>query len=39
MICHEDNKEILKLTDFGWSIHAPTTKRKTMCGTIDYLSP
>lgn len=30
----------VKLTDFGWSIINPRgTKRKTMCGTLDYLSP
>lgn len=30
----------IKLTDFGWSIINPRgTKRKTLCGTIDYLSP
>ncbi|SJM81779.1 probable Spindle assembly checkpoint kinase [Zygosaccharomyces bailii] len=30
----------VKLTDFGWSIISPRgVKRKTLCGTIDYLSP
>ncbi|BHF60911.1 hypothetical protein AAHC03_0450 [Spirometra sp. Aus1] len=29
----------LKLADFGWSVHAPSLKRRTMCGTIDYLPP
>uniref|UniRef100_A0A5K3FQP6 Aurora kinase n=1 Tax=Mesocestoides corti TaxID=53468 RepID=A0A5K3FQP6_MESCO len=29
----------LKLADFGWSVHAPSLRRKTMCGTIDYLPP
>lgn len=30
----------LKLTDFGWSIINPIgSRRKTLCGTIDYLSP
>ena len=29
----------LKLADFGWSIHAPSNKRKTFCGTLDYLPP
>lgn len=30
----------VKLTDFGWSIINPYgTRRKTLCGTIDYLSP
>nr|XP_020666126.1 aurora kinase B-B-like [Pogona vitticeps] len=25
--------------DFGWSVHAPSLRRKTMCGTLDYLPP
>ncbi|XP_013166166.1 PREDICTED: aurora kinase C-like [Papilio xuthus] len=29
----------LKLGDFGWSVHAPSERRKTMCGTLDYLPP
>ncbi|THU86156.1 kinase-like protein, partial [Dendrothele bispora CBS 962.96] len=29
----------LKLADFGWSVHAPGNKRKTVCGTLDYLPP
>ncbi|KNE66653.1 AUR protein kinase [Allomyces macrogynus ATCC 38327] len=29
----------VKLSDFGWSVHAPTDRRSTICGTIDYLSP
>ena len=29
----------LKISDFGWSVRALTTKRKTMCGTLDYLCP
>ncbi|UYV81981.1 AURKB [Cordylochernes scorpioides] len=29
----------LKIADFGWSVHAPSNKRKTMCGTLDYLPP
>nr|CDS31773.1 serine:threonine protein kinase 12 B [Hymenolepis microstoma] len=29
----------LKLADFGWSVHAPSLRRKTMCGTVDYLPP
>lgn len=27
------------LADFGWSVHAPSNRRKTMCGTVDYLPP
>ena len=31
---------ILKLSDFGWSIHNPTNRnRKTHCGTLDYIPP
>ncbi|XP_050672453.1 aurora kinase B-like [Leptidea sinapis] len=29
----------LKLADFGWSVHAPSESRKTLCGTLDYLPP
>ena len=29
----------LKIADFGWSVHAPSSRRDTMCGTLDYLSP
>uniref|UniRef100_A0A914UR16 Aurora kinase n=2 Tax=Plectus sambesii TaxID=2011161 RepID=A0A914UR16_9BILA len=29
----------LKIADFGWSVHAPSSKRATMCGTLDYLPP
>ncbi|GMR58771.1 hypothetical protein PMAYCL1PPCAC_28966 [Pristionchus mayeri] len=29
----------LKISDFGWSVHAPGNKRRTMCGTLDYLPP
>lgn len=31
--------DTLKLADFGWSIHTPNMKRKTFCGTMDYLPP
>ena len=27
------------MADFGWSAHSPSNRRKTMCGTLDYLSP
>jgi serine/threonine protein kinase len=30
---------ILKVADFGWSVRAPSDRRKTMCGTLDYLPP
>ncbi|KAH6897030.1 kinase-like domain-containing protein [Thelonectria olida] len=29
----------LKISDFGWSVHAPGNRRRTMCGTLDYLPP
>lgn len=29
----------IKLSDFGWSTHTPDDRRKTMCGTLDYLPP
>ncbi|CAG8470336.1 5863_t:CDS:2 [Ambispora leptoticha] len=29
----------LKIADFGWSVHAPNARRKTLCGTLDYLPP
>jgi aurora kinase len=34
-----DVKNEIKLSDFGWSVHAPTSRRKTFCGTLDYLAP
>jgi serine/threonine protein kinase len=29
----------LKIADFGWSVHAPSLRRETFCGTLDYLPP
>lgn len=29
----------MKIADFGWSVHAPSSRRQTMCGTLDYLPP
>ncbi|KAF5284674.1 hypothetical protein FQA39_LY16956 [Lamprigera yunnana] len=29
----------IKIADFGWSVHAPSSRRTTLCGTLDYLSP
>ena len=34
-----DMKGDLKISDFGWSVHAPSSRRATMCGTLDYLPP
>ena len=30
---------VIKLADYGWSVHAPSNRRQTMCGTLDYLPP
>ena len=30
---------MVKIADFGWSVHAPNLRRKTVCGTLDYLAP
>ena len=32
-------KNDVKIADFGWSVHAPTSRRNTLCGTLDYLPP
>lgn len=29
----------IRISDFGWSVHAPSNRRKTYCGTLDYLPP
>jgi aurora kinase len=29
----------IKISDFGWSVHAPNNRRDTLCGTLDYLPP
>lgn len=29
----------LKIADFGWSVHSPSSRRTTLCGTLDYLAP
>jgi aurora kinase, other len=29
----------IKIADFGWSVHTPHDRRKTLCGTLDYLPP
>lgn len=29
----------LKIADFGWAVHGPSSRRQTLCGTLDYLSP
>jgi hypothetical protein len=32
--------DTLKIADFGWSVHAPASSRRTtVCGTLDYLPP
>jgi len=34
-----DLNDNVKIADFGWSVHAPHDRRKTLCGTLDYLPP
>lgn len=35
-----DQDGTIKLADFGWSVHNPDNdRRKTLCGTADYLAP
>lgn len=34
-----DSKGVVKLADFGWSILTDEKTRRTVCGTLDYLSP
>ncbi|XP_029387848.1 aurora kinase C isoform X1 [Mus pahari] len=29
----------VKISDFGWSVHTLSLRRKTICGTLDYLPP
>lgn len=29
----------IKISGFGWSVHAPGNRRTTYCGTLDYLPP
>ncbi|KAI7903085.1 kinase-like domain-containing protein [Cokeromyces recurvatus] len=29
----------LKIADFGWAVYDPRPRRRTFCGTLDYLSP
>ncbi|XP_037933243.1 aurora kinase B-like, partial [Teleopsis dalmanni] len=29
----------IKLADFGWSTHTPSNRRRTFCGTLDYIPP
>jgi len=29
----------IKLADFGWSVHVGSSRRDTLCGTLDYLPP
>ncbi|XP_057426945.1 serine/threonine-protein kinase Aurora-3-like isoform X2 [Lotus japonicus] len=33
-----DHQGRLKIADFGWSVQS-SSKRRTMCGTLDYLAP
>ncbi|XP_022711711.1 aurora kinase A-A-like isoform X2 [Varroa jacobsoni] len=38
LLLSKDGEE-LKIADFGWSVHAPSSARTTLCGTVDYLPP
>ncbi|KAH9362881.1 hypothetical protein HPB48_015156 [Haemaphysalis longicornis] len=29
----------VKLADFGWAVHAPSSRRVGVCGTVDYVPP
>lgn len=37
ILCFTNN--VFKISDFGWSVHTPSNRRKTLCGTLDYLCP
>lgn len=30
---------VVKISDFGWSIHSKSLRRRTVCGTLDYMPP
>jgi len=34
-----DSQGEIKIADFCWSVHAPSGRRNTLCGTLDYLPP
>lgn len=34
-----DHHNNIKLADFGWSVHDPTCRRRTACGTPEYFPP
>jgi hypothetical protein len=34
-----DDGGMLKIADFGFSVHAPSSMRKTFCGTLEYIAP
>lgn len=34
-----DSEGKIKIADFGWSAHGSIDRRKTMCGTLDFLAP
>ena len=31
--------DTVQIADFGWSVHTPSGRSKTLCGTLDYLAP
>jgi len=36
LISHDGS---IKIADFGWSVHSISSRRDTLCGTLDYLPP
>eukprot|EP00998_Keelungia_sp_KM082_P006396 NODE_2648_length_1018_cov_57.305275_g2629_i0.p1 GENE.NODE_2648_length_1018_cov_57.305275_g2629_i0~~NODE_2648_length_1018_cov_57.305275_g2629_i0.p1 ORF type:complete len:287 (-),score=46.51 NODE_2648_length_1018_cov_57.305275_g2629_i0:86-946(-) len=34
-----DHNGNIKIADFGWSVHTLSLRRRTLCGTLDYLPP
>ena len=33
VVITDGDEDVLKIADFGWSVHAPSSRRKTFCGT------
>ena len=34
-----DYNDQVKISDFGWAAHSNTKRRRTFCGTLDYIPP
>lgn len=37
-LIHKKNN-VIKVSDFGWSVKLEKKERDTLCGTLEYLSP